>query len=219
MSTASTLTPTQPTPANGVFTHTTLESLRALYPAPKERAVRKQLDHLDVHCQRFIALSPFVVLASSGADGAMDASPRGGAQGFVKAPDAHTLLIPDAPGNHRLDTLENIVASGRLGMLFMIPGVDETLRVNGAAQISTDPALIEQVADERRRPTVVIRVRVEQAYLHCAKAFMRSRLWSAQAQVERSVLPTMGRMISEQTGLAGADETQEQMLARYQADL
>ena len=208
-----------PPRASDAHALTTLESLRALYPAPKERAVRKQLDHLDVHCRRFIELSPFVVLASSGADGAMDASPRGGAPGFVKAPDAHTLLIPDAPGNHRLDTLENIVATGRLGLLFMIPGVDETLRVNGMALLSTDPALIEQVADERRRPTVVIQVRVEQAYLHCAKAFMRSRLWSAQAQVDRSVLPTMGRMISEQTGLAGADETQEQMLERYQADL
>lgn len=205
--------------ANDAFTLATLESLRALYPAPKERAVRKQLDHLDVHGRRFIALSPFVVLASSGLDGAMDASPRGGVPGFVKTPDTHTLLIPDAPGNHRLDTLENIVATGRLGMLFMIPGVDETLRVNGAAQISTNPRLIDQVADERRRPTVVIRVRVAQAYLHCAKAFMRSRLWSAQAQVERSVLPTMGRMISEQTGLHSAEETQQQMLERYKADL
>ncbi|MFM8768398.1 MAG: MSMEG_1061 family FMN-dependent PPOX-type flavoprotein, partial [Rubrivivax sp.] len=185
--------PEPPAPAGDPLALTTLESLRRLYPAPKERAVRKQLDHLDLHCQRFIALSPFVVLASSGAGGAMDASPRGGAPGFVKATDAHTLLIPDAPGNHRLDTLENIVATGRLGLLFMIPGVDETLRVNGAAQLSTDPLLIEQVADERRRPAVVIKVRVEQAYLHCAKAFMRSCLWSAQAQVQRSVLPTMGR--------------------------
>jgi uncharacterized protein len=205
--------------AGAAHTVTTLESLRALYPAPKDRAVRKQLDHLDVHCRRFIGLSPFVVLASSSADLALDASPRGGTPGFVKAPDEHTLLIPDAPGNHRLDTLENIVATGRLGLLFMIPGVDETLRVNGRALLSTDPSLIEQAADERRRPAVVIRVRVEQAYLHCAKAFMRSRLWSLEAQVERSALPTMGRMISDQTGLAGAEETQEQMLARYQADL
>ena len=205
--------------AGAAHTVTTLESLRALYPAPKERAVRKQLDHLDVHCRGFIGLSPFVVLASSSAGLALDASPRGGAPGFVKAPDEHTLLIPDAPGNHRLDTLENIVATGRLGLLFMIPGVDETLRVNGRAHLSTDPALIEQAADERRRPVVVIQVQVDQAYLHCAKAFMRSRLWSPQAQVQRSVLPTMGRMISEQTGLDTADETQEQMLARYQADL
>jgi PPOX class probable FMN-dependent enzyme len=202
-----------------IYSLDALQSLRALYPAPKERAVRKQLDHLDVHCRRFIGLSPFVVLASSSADLALDASPRGGVPGFVKALDAHTLLIPDAPGNHRLDTLENIVATGRLGLLFMIPGVDETLRVNGTAELSTDPVLIDAVADERRRPAVVIRVRVEQAYLHCAKAFMRSRLWSPQAQVERSALPTMGYMISEQTGLAGAEESQEQMLARYQADL
>ena len=207
---------TSPNPSH---TLSSLQALRALYPAPKERAVRKELDRIDPHCRRFIELSPFVVLASTGADGALDASPRGGAPGFVKAPDEHTLLIPDAPGNHRLDTLENIVATGRLGLLFMIPGVDETLRVNGKAVLSTDPSLIDQAADERRRPVVVIQVQVEQAYLHCAKAFMRSRLWSPQAQVARSVLPTMGRMISEQTGLAGADETQEQMLARYQADL
>ena len=200
-------------------TLSSLHALRALYPAPKERALRKELDRLDLHCRRFVELSPFVVFASSNADLAMDASPRGGVPGFVKAPDEHTLLIPDAPGNHRLDTLENIVATGRLGLLFMIPGVDETLRVNGRALLSTDPALIEQAADERRRPVVVIQVQVEQAYLHCAKAFMRSRLWSAQAQVDRAVLPTMGRMISEQTGLDSADETQEQMLARYQADL
>ena len=197
-----------------------LGDLRAFYPAPKERALRKELTRLDPHCRRFIGLSPFVVLASAGADGALDASPRGGTPGFVKAPDEHTLLIPDAPGNHRLDTLENIVATGRLGLLFMIPGVDETLRVNGRALLSTDPSLIEQAADERRRPVVVIQVQVEQAYLHCAKAFMRSRLWEPGARVERSVLPSMGRMIADQTGVAGGgDETQEQIRQRYQEDL
>lgn len=208
-----------PPRASDAHALTTLASLRALYPAPKERTLRKELTRLDPHCRRFIGLSPFVVLASAGANGALDASPRGGTPGFVKAPDEHTLLIPDAPGNHRLDTLENIAATGRLGLLFMIPGVDETLRVNGTAELSTDPVWIDAVADERRRPVVVIRVRVEQAYLHCAKAFMRSRLWRPQARVERSALPTMGRMISEQTGLDSAEETQEQMLARYQADL
>ena len=205
-----------PLPEQGI---TTPDALRALYPAARERALRKELDHLDPHCRRFIELSPFVVLASADAALRLDASPRGGEPGFVKAPDAHTLLIPDAPGNHRLDTLDNVTRTGRLGLLFLIPGVDETLRVNGRALLSTDPSLIEQAADERRRPVVVIQVQVEQAYLHCAKAFMRSRLWSLEAQVERSALPTMGRMISEQTGLAGAEETQEQMLARYQADL
>ena len=200
-------------------TITNLDTLRERYGPARERSVLKELPQLDPHATRFVGLSPFVVLSSASAQGDMDASPRGGAPGFVKAPDAHTLLIPDAPGNHRLDTLENVVATGRLGLLFMIPGVDETLRVNGTAELSTDPVLIGAVADERRCPAVVIRVRVEQAYLHCAKAFMRSRLWSLEAQVDRSALPTMGRMISEQTGLAGVDETQEQMLARYQADL
>lgn len=195
--------------------------LRALYPAAKERALRKELDHLDVHCRRFIELSPFVVLASADATLRLDASPRGGEPGFVKAPDAHTLLLPDAPGNHRLDTLDNVVHTGRLGLLFLIPGFDETLRVNGSAQLSTDATESALVASRtgQRRAQVHIRVRVEQAYLHCAKAFMRSRLWDPAARVDRSVLPTMGRMITEQVGLPVADETPEQMRQRYLDDL
>ena len=110
-----------------------VDALRTIYPPAKDRAVKKQLTRLDRHCRQFISLSPFVMLSSSNAAWTMDASPRGGAPGFVKAPDEHTLLIPDAPGNNRLDTLENIVATRQLGLLFLIPGVDETLRVNGAA--------------------------------------------------------------------------------------
>jgi PPOX class probable FMN-dependent enzyme len=199
----------------------TPQALRELYPVAKERALRKELDHLDVHCRRFIELSPFVVLASADAALRLDASPRGGEPGFVKAPDAHTLLLPDAPGNHRLDTLDNVVHTGRLGLLFLIPGFDETLRVNGSAQLATDvpgAALVASRTGQRRAP-VHIRVRVEQAYLHCAKAFMRSRLWDPAARVDRSVLPTMGRMLSEQAGLPGADETPEQMRQRYLDDL
>jgi hypothetical protein len=201
---------------------TSPQALRALYPAAKERALRKELDHLDAHCRRFIELSPFVVLASADAALRLDASPRGGEPGFVKAPDAHTLLVPDAPGNHRLDTLDNVARTGRLGLLFLIPGFDETLRVNGSAQLGTDAADAALMASRtgQRRAPVFIRVRVEQAYLHCAKAFMRSRLWDPAARVERSVLPTMGRMLSEQTGLAGlADETSEQTRQRYLEDL
>ena len=195
--------------------------LRELYPAPNERAVRKQLDHLDVHCRRFIELSPFLVMASvaAGTDGPLDASPRGGAPGFVKALDATTLLVPDAPGNNRLDSLSNIVATERVGLLFLVPGIDETLRVNGAAQVSDDPALLALFTGERHPPRVVIRVAVQQAYLHCAKAFMRSQLWSAAAQVERSTLPTIGRMINDQIGLTAPAETQDEMLARYARDL
>jgi PPOX class probable FMN-dependent enzyme len=195
------------------------QALRALYPAPRERALRKQLPQLDAHCLRFIALSPFVVLASAGEQGDLDASPRGGEPGFVHAPDAHTLLLPDAPGNNRLDTLVNITQTGRLGLLFMIPGVDETLRVNGRASLHDDAALLARFAGAARPPRLVVQVRVEQAYLHCAKALMRSALWAPQARVERAVLPTMGRMIADQIGDTAEPESQEAMLARYAQDL
>ena len=196
-----------------------LETLRGLYAPPTERAVKKEIRALDVHCRRFLELSPFVVLATADKAGNADASPRGGAPGFVKAPDDTTLLIPDAPGNNRLDTLENILATGRIGLLFMIPGVDETLRVNGRANLSRDPAEIALCRNERREPKLVIRVTVEGAYLHCAKAFLRSGLWKAASQVERSVLPTAGQMIGDQTGLHTPPETREEMEKRYAPDL
>jgi len=196
-----------------------LAALRGLYPPAKERSVRKQLSRLDRHCRRFIGLSPFVVLSSHGKDGQCDASPRGGEPGFVRAVDANTLLIPDAPGNNRLDTLENIVATGRLGLLFLVPGVDETLRVNGRARLVDDAPVLASLADEKRTPRLAIEVAVEDAYLHCAKALMRSRLWDPTRKVERSVLPTMGQMLAEQTGMAGVAETQAEMLKRYQHDL
>ncbi len=198
---------------------TTQTQLRALYAAPKERAVKKQLAQLDPHCQRFIALSPYVVLATGAAAGDMDASPRGGAPGFVQCVDAHTLLLPDAPGNNRLDSLENIVATGRVGLLFMVPGVDETLRVNGRAVLSLDPTDIVRCTDERRAPVLVIRVTVEAAYLHCAKALMRSSLWSPKAQVVRTALPTAGQMLMDQTGVQTPIETPEEMRKRYEPDL
>src|SRR6185436_1998586 len=144
--------------------------------------------------RRFIELSPFLVLATAGETGGMDASPRGGAPGFCKVPDERTLLIPDAPGNNRLDSLENILATGRVGLLFLIPGVDETLRVNGSAILSRAEGDLDLCRDERRTPKVAIRVSVQEAYLHCAKAFMRSRLWSAESQVDRALLPTLGQM-------------------------
>jgi PPOX class probable FMN-dependent enzyme len=197
----------------------TVAALRGLYAAPTERALKKEIRALDAHCKRFLTLSPFVVLATADKDGNADASPRGGAPGFVKALDEKTLLIPDSPGNNRLDTLENIVASGRVGLLFMIPGVDETLRVNGRASLSNDPAEIALCRNERREPKLVIRVAVEGAYLHCAKAFLRSQLWKAASQVDRSVLPTIGQMIADQTGIQVPPETREEMEKRYAPDL
>ncbi len=196
-----------------------IEQLRALYASPKERAVKKQLPELDKHCCQFIALSPFVVLGSQGADDALDASPRGGAPGFVKVTEAGQLLIPDSPGNNRLDTLENIIHTGRIGMLFIIPGVDETLRVNGHATLTTATDLLKLCESELKPPKLVIQVDVTQAYLHCAKAFMRSKLWDTSKQIDRARLPTMGEMISEQTGMSGPPETQAEMLERYKNDL
>lgn len=159
-----------------------------------------------------------MVIATGNASG-FDASPRGGEPGFIKVVDDLTLVIPDSPGNNRLDSLKNIVESGQAGLLFLIPGVDETLRINGAAHVSVDEEKLQLFASEKRAPKVVIEVTVEEAYLHCAKAFMRSKLWADESRRERSVLPTMGQMIHEQIGRSGSPESQEEMLARYAQDI
>lgn len=202
---------------------TNLEALRELYGPARERALKKEIPALDTHATRFVGLSPFVVLASSDAGGHMDASPRGGEPGFVKMPDAHTLLLPDAPGNNRLDTLENIIATGRLGLLFMVPGFDETLRVNGRAVLSTDQADLALCADARRTPALVIRLTVESVYLHCAKAFMRSGLWDASRHTDRAKLPSMAEMLRDQIRVFKGEEveaeSQAQMLERYRQTL
>lgn len=198
---------------------TSLDALRDLYALPRERSVKKELRLLDAHCTRFIGLSPLVVIASSGADGAMDASPRGGQPGFVRVLGSHTLLIPDAPGNNRLDTLENIVQTSQIGLLFLVPGMDETLRVNGTAELSIDKADLALNSDAIRTPKLSIRVTVQAAYLHCAKALMRSALWDASLQIDRSVMPSMGEMMKDQIGGDIPCETQEEMLARYAQDL
>jgi PPOX class probable FMN-dependent enzyme len=196
-----------------------LQELRTLYAGARERSVKKEMPHLDVHCTRFIGLSPLVVIASGASHTALDASPRGGEPGFVKVQDASTLLIPDAPGNNRLDTLENIVQSGQVGLLFLLPGVDETLRVNGTAFLSTAASDLALCADAKRSPKLVIRVTVQAAYLHCGKALMRSALWDASRHVARTVLPSMGEMMKDQIGGDIPAETQEQMLLRYAQDL
>ena len=198
---------------------TSLELLRTLYASARERSVKKQIAFLDPHCQRFISLSPILVLGTCSAAMQMDTSPRGGAPGFVKVIDQHTLLIPDAPGNNRLDSLENIIATGRVGLLFLVPGVDETLRVNGTAVLSADASDIALCIDEKRSPKLALKVTVAEAYLHCAKALMRSHLWGDEYRVERSVLPSMGEMMRDQIGGDIPAESQEEMLKRYAADL
>jgi uncharacterized protein len=204
-------------------TITTLPALRELYTAVNPRSALKELPLLDVHAKRFISLSPFVLISSCGADGRADTSPRGGDAGFVKVVDNGMLLIADSPGNNRLDSLENIIATGQVGLLFMVPGVDETLRVNGTAVLSTDETELKLCEDNRRVPKLVIRVNVHASYLHCAKALMRSDLWNADKHLDRSQLPSMGEMMHDQlAGKISPDtpvETQAQMLARYQETL
>lgn len=201
-------------------TISTIAVLRELYAPVNPRSALKELPQLDAHATQFIKLSPFVVVSSYGADGRADTSPRGGEAGFVKVVDAGTLLIADSPGNNRLDSLENIVATRQVGLLFMVPGVDETLRVNGTAVLSTDESVLKLCEDSRRVPKLVIRVSVHASYLHCAKALMRSDLWNASKHLDRSQLPSMGEMLRDQVAnrmdSATVFETQEQMLVRYQ---
>ncbi|MFM7330177.1 MAG: pyridoxamine 5'-phosphate oxidase family protein [Brachymonas sp.] len=206
---------------------TTLTELRSLYDATRERSALKELPALDVHARRFIGRSPFVVVSTHDAQGRADASPRGGEAGFVKVVDDQTLLIPDSPGNNRLDSLQNIIATGQIGLLFMLPGMDETLRVNGRAELSADEALrtfcTDTLTGKPRVPKLVIRVGVEASYLHCAKALMRSDLWNVEKHIERSSMPSMGEMLRDQVADRVSPgtvfETQEQMLERYKQTL
>lgn len=198
---------------------TSVEALRTLYSVPSERAVKKQLSRLDAHCRRFIAQSPLVVVASSGTDLTLDASPRGGEPGFVKVFDSGTLLIPDSPGNNRLDTLENIVQTGRVGLLFLVPGLNESLRVNGKASLSTSDVDLTRCTDAKRRPKLVIRVAVEAAYLHCAKALMRSALWDPTRHIDPLTVPSLGEIIKDQLGSDQPAASREQMLTYYLQDL
>jgi PPOX class probable FMN-dependent enzyme len=174
--------------------------LRARYGEPSGLAVVKQIDHIDAHCRRFIALSPFLCLGTSDPDGRQDVSPRGDLPGFVQVLDPRTLAIPDRPGNNRLDSLGNLTANPEVGLLFLVPGVDETLRVNGTASLSVDPDLLAAMAVNGKPAKAAIMVAVREVYFHCGKALKRSKLWDPASQIERSALPSLARMILDQTG-------------------
>jgi len=174
-------------------------ALHGLYTPPTELALLKQLDRLDAHCRNFLAHSPFCVIGSTRAERGTDVSPRGDAPGFARVLDDHTIAIPDRPGNNRLDTMSNIVADAEIGLLFFIPGIDETLRVNGTARLSREPALLAAAAVRGREPHIVILVTVREAFLHCGKALKRSRLWDDDYRLDRRSFPSLGRMIVEQT--------------------
>lgn len=197
----------------------TLEELRARYGAPSERSARKSLRKLDPHTKRFIELSPFVLLGSSDGQGNADVTPRGEGPGFVAVLDESTLALPDRPGNNRLDTLSNLIADPTIGMLFLVPGFNEMLRVNGNAEIRDDEDLLDRFSVGEKRPATVLLITIREVFLHCAKAIMRSRLWDPNALTDRSLLPSMGQMLKEHGRLTAAAETAEETLARNTAEL
>src|SRR5262249_11992604 len=171
-------------------------SLRALYPQPMLRATGKVLRKLDNYCRRIISLSPFCVVATQGPNGA-DVSPRGDPAGFVRVLDDLTLLLPDRVGNNRLDTMSNLLVNPRIGLIFLVPGMNETLRINGTARITDDARPLAASAVKDRAPRVGIVVTVEEALLHCAKALVRSSLWDATRHIDRSILPSYAQMLLE----------------------
>jgi PPOX class probable FMN-dependent enzyme len=198
-----------------------LAGIDELYRPPGKLVLDKVLDHVEKHGRAFIGLSPFCVVSSAGSDGAIDVSPRGGEPGFVHvSEDGKTLYLPDRPGNNRLDTIRNLLSGpGRIGLMFMIPGFDDVLRVNGSATASADPELVAKFVEFGKTPRLVVMVAVEEAFLHCPKAIMRARLWEAEAQVERTALPSGAEMIFDQLDMGKVPVPDEQIIASYKEQL
>jgi len=196
-----------------------VEQLRESYGAPSERALKKQLNRIDKHCRDFIARSPFLVIASADPSGRCDASPKGDAPGFVQVIDDTTLLIPDRLGNNRIDTLANLLARPGIGLIFFVPGINETLRVNGRACITTDPALLEPLAVNSKVPRSAILVTAKEIYFHCGKALIRSDLWNPDKRVRRSDFPSLGRILADQIGGISVEESERYTAESYKTRL
>ncbi len=177
-------------------TITTLEQLEQTYDAPVPISITKEIESLSPGYRAFVEKAPFVIVATSGQEG-LDCSPRGDAPGFVRVLDSKTLLLPDRRGNNRVDALRNIIEDPRIALLFLIPGVGETLRVNGRAEIVVDEELCASFAIQGKLPRSVLVIQIEKVYFQCPKALVRSKLWSADAQVDRKELPSPGQMLSE----------------------
>ena len=192
--------------------------LATIYAAPTPRVIAKARPAIDVHAKKFIGMSPFCVLATSGSNGSVDASPRGGNPGFVSVAGPNELLMPDRSGNNRIDSFRNIVeGSGFVQLIFFVPGIDETLRVGGRGTLSADPELLASMVEFGKAPRAALRIDVSEVYFHCGKALMRSKLWAGD-RVERSVMPSIGQVIHDQTGL-GEPESQEVVYERYKTQL
>jgi len=193
--------------------------LASIYPKPSPRVIAKARPEIDVHAKKFIAMSPFCVLATSGSDGSVDASPRGGNPGFIHVAGPNLLLMPDRSGNNRIDSFRNIVeGSGFVQLIFFVPGIDETLRVGGRGKVSADPDLMASMVEFGKPPRAVLHIDVQEAYFHCGKALMRSKLWSADTRVEHTVMPSISQVIHDQTSL-GEPESQAVVEERYKTQL
>lgn len=189
-------------------------ALRALHHAPMSRATDKVLTALDHHCRQIISLSPFCLLSTQGPTGA-DVTPRGDPPGFVRVLDDHTLLLPDRVGNNRLDAMVNVLANPKVGMLFLVPGMNETLRVNGTARITDDARLLAESEMQGRPPKIGLLISIEEAFVHCAKALVRSELWNPDKHIDRSLLASYPAMLRDHVeGLTDAEnDRQSQIMA------
>ena len=185
---------------------TTIDELERIYGEPAQPAIAKEIDHISAHYATFIEKSPFVVIATVGPDG-LDCSPRGDPPGFVRIADPRTVLIPDRRGNNRIDSLRNIVRDPRISLLFLIPGIGNTLRINGRAEISTDAELLKSFAMGDKLPRTVLKVTTDRVYFQCPKAFVRARLWDASVQIPRSAMPSTGEILAALTkgGIDGGE--------------
>lgn len=183
--------------------------LRQCYPKPMSRASDKVLDHLDLHCRAILAVSPFCVLSSQGPEGA-DISPRGDPPGFLRVLDDRHILLPDRIGNNRLDNFANILTHPEVGLLVLVPGMDETLRINGRAQITDDARLLNGTAVRGKAPNIGLFITIKEAFLHCPKAFVRSGLWDPEKFIDRSSLPSYTAMLTDHVAGLTAEESERQ---------
>ncbi len=195
------------------------DDLAAIYPKPTPRVIAKARPSIDAHARKFIAMSPFCVLATTGADGRADASPRGGNPGFVRVEGPNLLSMPDRSGNNRIDSFRNVVAgTGCLQLIFFVPGIDETLRVGGKGTLTAAPEMLASMVEFGKLPRAILRIAVQEAYFHCGKALMRARLWSHESRVARAAFPSISEVIHDQTSL-GEPENQAVVEARYKTQL
>ena len=198
---------------------TDVATLRETYTDPGDLARKKIMLRLDPHARRFIALSPFLTVASSSASGT-DCSPRGDAPGFVTVVDDTTLLVPDRRGNNLLDTLQNVLAKPEVGLLFFVPGLNETLRVNGRARIVTDPTVLQSMAIRGTIvPSSAMEVTIEQVYFHCGRSLLRARLWNAEHQIKREDFPLLGTIIADQIQGVDGDKANQSLEIAYTTNL